>query len=58
MAIMGKLDKEYGRNLNWLFELRSVGDYGVVIHVTAEDARQAVEIANEFLVAVQNILQK
>ena len=25
----GKLSKEQGRNLNWLFELRSVGDYGV-----------------------------
>ena len=24
----GKLNKEQGRNLNWLFELRSVGDYG------------------------------
>jgi uncharacterized protein (UPF0332 family) len=22
----GKLDKEHGKNLNWLFELRSVGD--------------------------------
>jgi len=25
----GRLDKEVGQNLNWLFELRSVGDCGV-----------------------------
>lgn len=24
----GKLDKTLGKSLNWLFELRSVGDYG------------------------------
>jgi len=24
----GKLDQQFGRDLNWLFELRSVGDYG------------------------------
>src|SRR5215217_8811464 len=34
----GKLSKEQGRNLNWLFELRSVGDYGVSLHVLPEDA--------------------
>ena len=33
----GKLDKEQGKNLNWLFELRSVGDYGVSLHVTQQD---------------------
>ena len=31
----GKLDKEQGKNLNWLFELRSVGDYGVSVHVAS-----------------------
>ncbi|MGH2522213.1 MAG: HEPN domain-containing protein, partial [Anaerolineales bacterium] len=29
----GKLDKEQGKTLNWLFELRSVGDYGGAAHV-------------------------
>lgn len=38
----GKLSKEQGRNLNWLFELRSVGDYGVSLHVGLDDARRAV----------------
>jgi uncharacterized protein (UPF0332 family) len=34
----GKLTTEQGKNLNWLFELRNVGDYGVSVHVTSEDA--------------------
>jgi len=29
----GKLDKGHGKNLNWLFELRSIGDYGDTRHV-------------------------
>jgi len=29
----GKLSKEEGKNLNWLFEIRDVGDYGVSEHV-------------------------
>lgn len=44
----GKLSKEQGRNLNWLFELRGVGDYGVSLHVVAEDAHKAVDIAENF----------
>src|SRR5574337_1145106 len=31
----GKLDKEQGKNLNWLFELRGVGDYGVSVDVAS-----------------------
>lgn len=31
----GKLDKEQGRNLQWLFDVRGVGDYGVTEHVSA-----------------------
>lgn len=52
----GKLDKEQGRNLNWLFELRSVGDYGVSLHVTIEDARRAVLVAEDFFRVVKNLL--
>lgn len=52
----GQLDKEQGRNLNWLFELRSVGDYGVSLHVTIEDARRAVLVAEDFLRVVKNLL--
>jgi uncharacterized protein (UPF0332 family) len=52
----GKLSKEQGRNLNWLFELRSVGDYGVSLHVGSDDARRAVRIAEDFLEAANNLL--
>lgn len=52
----GKLSKEQGRNLNWLFELRSVGDYGVSLHVGLDDARRAVRIAEDFVEAVKTLM--
>jgi uncharacterized protein (UPF0332 family) len=54
----GKLSKEQGRNLNWLFELRSVGDYGVSLHVDLDDARRAVHIASDFFAAVRSLLSR
>jgi len=54
----GKLNKEQGRNLNWLFELRSVGDYGVSLHVGLDDARRAVSIATAFFEAVTTLLPR
>jgi uncharacterized protein (UPF0332 family) len=53
----GQLGKEQGRNLNWLFELRSVGDYGVSLHVTMDDARRAVLVAEDFLRVVKGLLK-
>jgi uncharacterized protein (UPF0332 family) len=53
----GRLSKEQGRNLNWLFELRSVGDYGVSLHVVQQDAQRAVNIAEDFFEAVKALLQ-
>ena len=52
----GKLSKEQGRNLNWLFELRSVGDYGVSLHVLLEDAQRAVKTAEDFSESVKELL--
>ena len=52
----GKLRKEQGRNLNWLFELRSVGDYGVSLHVVLEDAQRAVKTTEDFLESVKTLL--
>ena len=52
----GKLSKEQGRNLNWLFELRGVGDYGVSLHVESEDAIRAVDIAKDFFEATKALL--
>jgi hypothetical protein len=36
------LSKEQGKNLNWLFELRSVGDYGGIAHVSRQQVEQAI----------------
>lgn len=52
----GKLSKEQGRNLNWLFELRGVGDYGVSLHVESVDAKKAVDIAKVFYDATKALL--
>ena len=52
----GKLDQEHGKNLNWLFELRGVGDYGVTMHVSQQDAERAIQVATEFIRAIQSLL--
>lgn len=53
----GKLDKERGRGLNWLFELRSIGDYGVTAHVSQQDAERAIQMAEDFLRVIQTLLR-
>ena len=54
----GKLDKEQGKNLNWLFELRGVGDYGVSEHVSSGEAYRAVQVAEVFLELAIEILNE
>jgi len=53
----GKLDKQQGRDLNWLFELRNVGDYGVTVHVSPQDAERAIQVAESFLCVIKSLLQ-
>ena len=53
----GKLDKEQGRNLQWLFDLRGVGDYGVSEHVSSAEAHKAVKVAEAFLESVKAMLK-
>ncbi|MBI4619804.1 MAG: hypothetical protein HY739_06555 [Desulfobacterales bacterium] len=52
------MDKRYGKELNWLFELRGIGDYGVTSHVSSEDSEQAVKIEEEFLAIVKRLMQE
>jgi uncharacterized protein (UPF0332 family) len=52
----GRLEKELGRDLNWLFELRNVGDYGVMVHVSPEDAERAILAAERFLQAAKTLI--
>jgi uncharacterized protein (UPF0332 family) len=53
----GKLDKEQGKNLNWLFELRSVGDYGVIVHVSGDESTHAVKIAEKYIQTIKQLLR-
>jgi uncharacterized protein (UPF0332 family) len=54
----GRLHARHGKNLNWLFELRGIGDYGGTVHVTKADAEQAICAASEFLQAIKLLLGK
>lgn len=53
----GQLDKHHGRDLNWLAELRQVGDYGESRHVTTEEAQTAILVAESFLAQVRSVLR-
>jgi len=54
----GKLDKEHGKNLNRLFELRSIGDYGDIRRVPQADAARAIEAAGSFVGAIKKLLSR
>ena len=54
----GRLDKSYGKDLNWLFELRGVADYGATIHISRQDAEKAIEVAEEFLRAIERLIRE
>ena len=53
----GRLDAKSGKDLKWLFELRSVGDYGGSDHVTEEEATKAIQAGNRFLENSRSLLQ-
>jgi uncharacterized protein (UPF0332 family) len=53
----GKLDVEQGKALNWLFELRGVGDYGGPVHVSPQEAEQAIEAAEKLVDAIRALLR-
>ena len=53
----GRLGKEQGKTLNWLFELRNVGDYGGTTHVSSQQVEQATQAAEEFLSAIKSLLR-
>jgi uncharacterized protein (UPF0332 family) len=52
----GRLAKERGRDLNRLFELRGVGDYGGPAHVSPDEAEQAIRAATDFLSAARSLI--
>lgn len=52
----GKIDKSFGKNLNWLFELRSIGDYGVILHVGKDESKEAIKIAKSYLEVIKRLI--
>ena len=54
----GKLNKEHGKDLNWLFEIRNVGDYGGTAHVSQPQAERAILAAESFLKAIKTLLNR
>jgi uncharacterized protein (UPF0332 family) len=54
----GELGLEWGKRLNWLFELRSVGDYGETRHVTHDEATRPLDAARGFVFAVRELISK
>ena len=51
-----RLSADQGKALNWLFELRDVGDYGVMVHVSQQEAEQAIQVAEGFVKAMQELI--
>jgi uncharacterized protein (UPF0332 family) len=54
----GKLNREQGKDLNWLFEIRNVGDYGGTAHVSQPEAKRAIQAAESFLKAIKSLLNR
>lgn len=52
----GRLSREQGKQLNWLFELRSIGDYGGIEHVSGEQAEEPIAAAKEFVQVIQELI--
>jgi uncharacterized protein (UPF0332 family) len=52
-----QLPKEMGKTLNWLFELRSIADYGETQRVPTEDAELAIQSATSFVQAVRKLIE-
>ena len=52
----GRLDKKVGEDLTWLFEMRGVGDYGVTLHVTLEEAENSLRCAKRIVEKVKKLL--
>ena len=52
----GELDRSFGREINWLAELRQVGDYGEIRHVEIGDVNRSIEQAEAFLTQINFML--
>jgi uncharacterized protein (UPF0332 family) len=53
----GILGRQYGRDLNWLAEVRQIADYGELRNVDTSDAQAAIACAEHFITQIQEILR-
>ena len=53
-----RLTAEVGAAIRRLFRLRGIGDYGAPEHVSADEAREAVELARHFVLEIKAHLKK
>ena len=51
----GIVSQDIGKKLNRLFELRNIGDYGMMVHVPLPDAEKAVQDAQEIVAALKKV---
>ncbi len=54
----GKISKELGRFYNRMFEHRKSGDYGELVEFEEENVRRWLKTAEEFLDAVEKLMEK
>ncbi|RMD57360.1 MAG: HEPN domain-containing protein [Nitrospirae bacterium] len=54
----GIFDREIGKALNDAYDKRLVGDYGIGISVSEEEARNLLEIAQNFVQKLKNYLEE
>lgn len=51
----GRLPREVGKSLNWLAEIRIIGDYGETRRVPPEEAERAIETAAKLINALRSL---
>lgn len=51
----GRLPREVGKSLNWLAEIRIIGDYGETRRVPSGEAHRAIETAIQLIEALRSL---
>ncbi|MEL6158658.1 MAG: HEPN domain-containing protein [Cyanobacteria bacterium J06623_5] len=53
----GEVEREFGKGLHWLAELRSVGDYGETRRLKKDEAKLGVQIAKSLIHKARELLE-
>jgi uncharacterized protein (UPF0332 family) len=57
-AKTGILDSQLGRTINYAYDKRVVGDYGIAVSVARDEAEDLLEAAREFMERVREYLDQ